>query len=190
MGHTGPLDKQILEDHEEMREYMSSYDEAMTGGDHIKAEEWLHQFVYEVVRHQIAEELVLYPAMEEHLGQKGAHYAANSRRDHQKLDELLQALERLTFGTTEHGILVSSVRNHLWDHLNEEETHDLPLLREGLSDEVREALGRRFAQCKKFLPTRPHPLLPNDSPILEFAMALLLTPIDKLRDQFRSFPKE
>jgi len=44
---------------------------------------WANQFIWEVARHSIGEELVVYPLLESELGETGRTLAENDRRDHQ-----------------------------------------------------------------------------------------------------------
>lgn len=45
-------------------------------------EEWSNQLRWELARHSVAEELVLYPAMEKHMGERGRALADGDRADH------------------------------------------------------------------------------------------------------------
>jgi hypothetical protein len=47
--------------------------------------------------------------------------------------------------------------------------------------------AQSFSKTKKFVPTRTHPALPNQPPY-ETLAGFLVMPIDKLRDQFVSWP--
>lgn len=52
-----------------------------TGNPEAQAR-WAHQLTWEVARHAVGEELVVYPLMEKHLGLKGRQLADNDRGDH------------------------------------------------------------------------------------------------------------
>lgn len=52
-------------------------------GDVDAQERWSRQFTWEVARHAVGEELVIYPLMEKHLGDKGKQLADNDRSEHQ-----------------------------------------------------------------------------------------------------------
>jgi hypothetical protein len=64
----------------QMYEYYDAYKKA-TNEDH-KAR-WSNQLIWEVARHAVAEEIVVYPLMEKHLGQKGLDLANEDREQHQ-----------------------------------------------------------------------------------------------------------
>ena len=46
-----------------------------------------------------------------------------------------------------------------------------------------------FARTKHFVPTHSHPDAPNKPPY-ETVAGMLSTPMDKMKDMFRKFPKE
>ena len=77
----------------------------------------------------------------------------------------------------------------LQHHFKEEERHDLPKLEKALDAEFSGAMASSFGLTKHFVPTKSHPFAP-DKPPYETAVGLLATPIDKLMDMFKRFPKE
>ena len=79
----------------------------------------------------------------------------------------------------------------LVNHINTEEGPggDLEVLRSVLTPYELQSLGRSYVRTKYFVPTRAHPDAP-DKPPFETVTGLLLAPIDKLRDLFRSFPEQ
>jgi hypothetical protein len=52
-------------------------------GDADAQDRWARQLIWEVARHAIGEELVIYPLMERHLGAQGQRLADEDRADHQ-----------------------------------------------------------------------------------------------------------
>lgn len=44
---------------------------------------WSNQLIWEIARHAVGEELVVYPLMEQHLGPQGVALADEDRADHQ-----------------------------------------------------------------------------------------------------------
>ena len=79
--------------------------------------------------------------------------------------------------------------DHLHHHNDSEEMKDLPLLEPTLGEEASAHAARTFSRTKKFVPTHPHPSVPNQPP-LETFVGFLAAPIDKLRDAFTKFPTE
>lgn len=73
----------IKHDHAELKDY---YDKIVNAGsDHAAATQWQNQFTWELARHSIAEELVVYPVFQKNLGQQGKIMADKDRVEHQKV---------------------------------------------------------------------------------------------------------
>ena len=70
----------VTKDHRELEEY---YKNIVNARDNDEAERWQNQFTWELARHSIAEELVVYPAFEKNLGDKGKAMADKDRDEHQ-----------------------------------------------------------------------------------------------------------
>jgi hypothetical protein len=58
-------------------------------GDADAQDRWARQLIWEVARHAVGEELVIYPLMEKHLGVQGQKLADEDRADHQVCLSLL-----------------------------------------------------------------------------------------------------
>lgn len=71
----------IIHDHAELKDYYNNIKKATRDDDKIK---WQNQFVWELARHSIAEELVVYPAFEEHIP-NGLKMAEKDRTEHQQV---------------------------------------------------------------------------------------------------------
>ena len=84
---------------------------------------------------------------------------------------------------------LESLWSELSKHISEEETDDLPTLEKTLSEADSQSMAQSFKRTKMFVPTRSHPAAP-DKPPYETAAGMLATPIDKLGDMFRRFPKD
>lgn len=70
----------IKKDHAEIKEYAENIRKATD--DDTRAR-WQNQFTWELARHSIGEELVVYPAFAKHLGPKGKEMADKDRAEHQ-----------------------------------------------------------------------------------------------------------
>lgn len=71
----------IKHDHHELREYYNNIKSAPRDDEKIK---WQNQFVWELARHSIAEELVVYPAFEKHIP-NGMEMAEKDRSEHRQV---------------------------------------------------------------------------------------------------------
>lgn len=72
----------IIHDHSELSDY---YQKIKNAQDEETKVRWQNQFTWELARHSIAEELVVYPAMEKHLGDKGKEMAEKDRKEHRSV---------------------------------------------------------------------------------------------------------
>ena len=64
-----------------MYEYYDNY--LATKGNVDAQSRWIRQLTWEVARHAVGEEIVVYPLMEKHLGAEGRKLADHDRADHQ-----------------------------------------------------------------------------------------------------------
>ena len=64
-----------------MYEYYDNY--LATKGDVDAQSRWVRQLTWEVARHAVGEEIVVYPLMEKHLGAEGRELADHDRAEHQ-----------------------------------------------------------------------------------------------------------
>jgi len=184
---TRDLIEQILDDHKEIRAFCTKIQEERDNPK--EAIKWFHQLTWEVARHSVAEELVLYPMMEKELGINGKEMADSSRADHQRTKDDLQYLEGAStledMGMHER---FYKMAEELLVHLDKEERDDIASLQKVASRDSLLHAGKDFKRTKHFAPTRPHPEN-SMKPLFETPYSLMVAPIDKLRDMFRSFPE-
>ena len=70
----------IIHDHKELNQF---YNEVINNPtDHDHQDRYGNQFTWELARHSIAEELVVYPAFEKYLGEEGKRMAEGDRKQH------------------------------------------------------------------------------------------------------------
>jgi hemerythrin superfamily protein len=72
----------ITKDHRELEEY---YNQIINSTDHDHQERFGNQFTWELARHSVAEELLVYPAFEKHMGPKGHQMAESDRKEHHRV---------------------------------------------------------------------------------------------------------
>ncbi|KAF8422000.1 hypothetical protein EV426DRAFT_607122 [Tirmania nivea] len=176
----------ITHDHRELEDY---YNNIKKAPDHDTATRWQNQFVWELARHSIGEELVVYPAFEKYLGDKGKDMANQDRADHNQLKVELKKFQNLKSTDPDFAPTLDKLFKDLQDHVKSEEAVDLPTLEKALTDDVTADIAKTFERTKMFTPTRSHPSAP-DKPPFETVAGLLAAPLDKLSDLFRKFPTE
>jgi len=176
----------ISEDHRAIR---NAYEQVVSAKDADSIDRWRNQFVWQLARHSIGEELVVYPAMEKHLGAEGHKLAQNDRDQHQVVKEELIHLQGINANDSNLIKSIKSIMDTLEQHIEEEETNDLPKLEKAMAEDENESLAKSFVRTKAFVPSRSHPNAPNKPPF-ETAIGLLTAPIDHIGDLFRKFPDE
>jgi hemerythrin superfamily protein len=195
----------IKKDHQEIKEYANNIRGAT---DDDSKTRWQNQFTWELARHSIGEELIVYPAFEKYLGVKGQELADKDRREHQsvcsnlfakekavnveineqsQVKEALKKFQNLEPASPEFLTALEALMKDLSAHIQEEEDDDLPALETAIQTAESESLAKSFGRTKAFVPSRSHPSAP-DKPPFETAVGLLTAPIDNLADMFRKFP--
>lgn len=177
------ISEEIIDDHEELKEYYDKYIAAETPVDQ---EKWANQYRWELARHTVAEEIVLYPAFEKYLGEEGKKVSDDERQEHQVQKELQAKLETMNVAAPEYKPIFMELQRDLAGHVVGEEAN-LEKLEKKLSREDSKALAKTLQSTKAFVPTRAHPSFPNEPPY-ETVVAFLAAPIDKLRDLFERYP--
>lgn len=106
----------------------------------------------------MGEELIVYPLMEQHLGQKGKELADHDRDEHIDVKKHLTNLDTMIgsgkVGTDEFSAVMKECHDHLKHHNDDEERDDLPLLEPKLGVERSKAAATSFSRTKKFSPTQ------------------------------------
>ena len=186
-GSVGLVSEAIKRDHRELEEY---YNNIMCATDADTATRWQNQFVWELARHSIAEEIVVYPAFEKHIPDGvGKRMADKDRKEHQEVKNLLYKFQQLKSSDPKFKQTLSSIWRLLSEHIKEEEREDLPALERHLAQDASQSMAASFGRTKHFVPTHSHPSAP-DVPPYETAVGMLATPVDKLMDMFKKFPNE
>ncbi|TGO12791.1 hypothetical protein BTUL_0082g00360 [Botrytis tulipae] len=175
----------VLKDHEEIRQYADKIRQATD--DDTRAR-WQNQFTWELARHSIGEELVVYPAFAKHLGVQGQKMADEDRAEHQTVKEALYKLQKLKPSDEDLIPTLDALMKNLNEHIKGEESNDLPALESALDNNESQAIAKPFGRTKAFVPSRSHPSAPSKPPF-ETVVGLLTAPIDHLGDVFRKFPE-
>jgi hemerythrin superfamily protein/carbon monoxide dehydrogenase subunit G len=137
--------------------------------------------ITELVRHSVAEEMYVYPAMREHLPD-GQAAVEHDIEEHKEIERVLKKLEGVDAAETQFDTLIASLVTTLQDHIADEESDQFPRLRALMPRETLVALAAKVEAAKKLAPTRPHPAAPNSAPFHK-----LVGPgvglVDRLRDK-------
>jgi Hemerythrin HHE cation binding domain len=173
---------EVLEhDHREVEEMFAELESlrgASTEETQSRRKTLTEQVTIELVRHSVAEEVLVYPQVQNKVSAEEAEHA---RKEHAEAEETLQRLEKLDAGDPafddELATLMAEIRHHISDEEGQMFTH----MRQVIDvDELRK-LGARVEAFKKVAPTRPHPSVPNE-PGPRMAAGPAASLFDRLRD--------
>ncbi|KAH8691206.1 HHE domain protein, partial [Talaromyces proteolyticus] len=173
----------IRQDHQQI---IACYHRLIDSTDHDEQTRFQNLFTWELARHSIGEELVVYPAFEKHI-ENGVSLADKDRGEHQGIKEQLKKFQNMHPSNPQFIPTIKTLMEHLSQHIKEEETIDLVKLEGVISAEESQSLSKSFDRTKIFVPSRSHPIAPNKPPF-ETAVSLMMAPIDQLADLFRKWP--
>ena len=136
------------------------------------------QVTIELVRHSVAEEVLVYPQVEEKVSAEEADHA---RKEHAEAEETLHRMEKLDVDDPafddELATLIKEIRHHIEDEEGQMFAHMRQVID---ADELRK-LGGRVEAFKKVAPTRPHPNVPNER-LPRMAAGPAASLFDRMRD--------
>jgi hemerythrin superfamily protein len=116
--------------------------------------------ISELVRHAVAEEMYVYPAMRKHLPD-GDRAVEHDVEEHKELERVMKQLEGLEVSSVEFDETLRRFEAVLADHVQDEESEQFPELRRLIPHEDLVELAGKVETAKKLAPTRPHPGAPN-----------------------------
>ncbi|MFJ4844515.1 MULTISPECIES: hemerythrin domain-containing protein [unclassified Streptomyces] len=179
MGHGGNVIAELTADHREVEEYFTRL-RALPLGDKQRRDV-LDDLTIELVRHSVAEEMYLYPAVREHVP-GGGPMADKEIQEHAEVEQVLKDLEDVDVDDTRFDALVLKLITDVTEHVREEEQQLFPSLARACTSERLMELGNQVRRAKKVAPTRPHPSAPDTPPVNK-----LLAPGAGLVDRVRDF---
>jgi hemerythrin superfamily protein len=137
--------------------------------------------ISELVRHSVAEEMYVYPAMRKHLPD-GEGAVDHDISEHKELEKTLKKLEGVSADDAEFARLLGELENILRDHIQDEEVQQFPELRAQVPREELVEMAQKVEAAKKVAPTRAHPLAPNN-PVFHKLVGPGVGLVDRLRDR-------
>lgn len=171
----------LTEDHREVETMFGELEALMAGGvgsDDERRRDVVDRVTIELVRHAVAEEVVVYPAVKDKVS---AEEAERAKREHAEAEETMKRLERLDPGDSTFDDEIRTLMTEIRTHVAEEEGEMFPRMREVMSHDELVGLGTKVEAVKKLAPTRPHPSVPND-PLPRLAAGPVAGLFDRLRD--------
>jgi hemerythrin superfamily protein len=173
---------EVLEhDHREVEQMFGEL-ESLRGASTDEAKErrkaLSEQVTIELVRHSVAEEVLVYPQVEKRVSAEEAEHA---RKEHAEAEETLQRLEKLDADDPSFDDELATLMREIRHHIEDEEGQTFPQMRGAIDQEELRKLGGRIEAFKKIAPTRPHPNVPNE-PLPRMAAGPGASLFDRMRD--------
>jgi hypothetical protein len=173
---------EVLEhDHREVEEMFAELETlrgASTDEDRSRRKTLTEQVTIELVRHSVAEEVIVYPQVEDKVDAEEVEHA---REEHAEAEETLQRLEKLDADDPAFDDELATLMEEIRHHIEDEEGEMFAHMRQVIdADELRK-LGARVEAFKKVAPTRPHPNVPNQ-PMARVAAGPAASLFDRMRD--------
>jgi hemerythrin superfamily protein len=173
---------EILEhDHREVEQMFSEL-EALRGASTDEAKsrrkDLTERVTIELVRHSVAEEVLVYPKVEDKVS---AEQADHAREEHAEAEETMHRLEKLDADDPRFDDELATLMAEIRHHIEDEEGQMFASMRQSIdADELRK-LGARVEGFKQVAPTRPHPNVPNE-PLPRMAAGPAASLFDRMRD--------
>jgi len=173
---------EILEqDHREVEEMFAEL-ESLRGASTEEAQERrkavTEQVTIELVRHSVAEEVLVYPKVE---NQVSAEEVEHARKEHAEAEETLQRLEKLDADDPAFDDELATLMGEIRHHIEDEEGEMFAHMRRVMDRDELRKLGGRVEAFKKVAPTRPHPNVPNTA-LARTAAGPAASLFDRMRD--------
>jgi hemerythrin superfamily protein len=175
---TDDLISLLAQDHEAITERFSELAQA----DPEARGQLFWELMDQLVRHEVAEEAVVYPALRHEPG--GAPVAEARVREESEAEELLARLEKLDPTTEEFRGAIKDLESAVLEHARNEEAEVFPLLAANEESGYLALLGQKFRGEKLAAPSHPHPHAP-DSPLGQKVVGPVVAFIDRIRDASR-----
>ncbi|CAL9651261.1 hemerythrin domain-containing protein [Streptomyces lavenduligriseus] len=186
MGHGGNVIQELTTDHREVEEIFGRFEALPPGSPDRK--NLCDQATIELVRHSVAEEAYLYPAVREHVA-GGDALADKELEDHAKAEQIMKDLEGCQADDPRFDTLMTQLMSEIRSHVTDEEQNLFPRLEAACPPDALMELGDKVRRAKQTAPTRPHPSAPDTPPANK-----LLAPgaglVDRLRDALSGRGKE
>jgi iron-sulfur cluster repair protein YtfE (RIC family) len=125
-----------------------------------KRRELADTVIAEVMRHAVAEEMYVYPAIKEHVP-NGAEEVKHDKEEHDGIVQVMKRMEDVDASGPAFMELVRELEAQLRHHVTDEEADQFPTLRAHIPGDKLVELGEKVQAAKKLAPTRPHPHAPH-----------------------------
>ena len=168
----------LVADHRDVTALIS---EIRTVADPMIRRDLTDTVISELVRHAVAEEMYVYPAMRKYLpdGEKAVEHDVE---EHKELEQAMKRLEDVDVSSAAFTAALGRLEELLADHVRDEEVDQFPELRRRVPPAELTELAGKVETAKKLAPTRPHPAAPN-SELFHKLVGPGVGLVDRLRDK-------
>lgn len=167
--------EKVKEDHQLVQERLKELNAA---GASTRGE-LFWKLTNDLVRHEVAEELVVYPRLR--LLPGGATVADSRIVEQSEAEQRLARMEKMDAESPDFVRELAALKVAVLRHAKAEEDLALPMLRTAVAPDELIALGRRYVQAKEAAPTHPHPHAP-DRPPGNVVLGPVASLVDRVRD--------
>ena len=168
----------LTSDHREVTDLLG---QISTTSDAERRRDMADTVISELVRHSVAEEMFVYPAMRKHLP-NGEEAVEHDTSEHKELERTMKELEGVDATEARFDELIAQLGRILSDHVQDEESQQFPQLRARVPREDLVKMAGQVEAAKKIAPTRPHPNAPNDK-LFHMMVGPGVGLVDRLRDK-------
>jgi hemerythrin superfamily protein len=163
---------------EQMFQELESLRGAATDEARARRKDLAEQVTIELVRHSVAEEVLVYPKVEREVD---AEQAEHARKEHAEAEETLARLEKLDADDPSFDDELATLMAEIRHHIEEEEGEMFAHMRQVIDADELRTLGARVEAFKKVAPTHPHPNVPNEA-LPRIAAGPAASLFDRMRD--------
>jgi hemerythrin superfamily protein len=166
----------LLADHQEAKELLGRMEKASPN----ERGELFWQITNELVRHEVAEEEIVYPVARE-VVPNGERLADARIKEQAEAEQLLAEMEKA--GPEDEQFMTRFQKLHaaVLDHAEKEETLVFEPMREAIDADKSGNMADRYQKAKAAAPTHPHPNAP-DTPPGNIAAGSVAALVDRARD--------
>jgi hemerythrin superfamily protein len=179
VGPTDDVVSLLTQDHEAVKRRLLEFDGATT---EVRAE-LFWKLTDHLVRHEVAEEVVVYPALRKVPG--GERVADARLAEEAEAEQMLARMEKLDPTSEEFMGAIKKLRGAVLEHATKEESEAFPLLLANEASPELIRLGQKYKSAKLAAPNHPHPHAP-DSRLGQKLLGPIAAFFDRVRDSARS----
>lgn len=167
--------KLLKEDHRLVEKRLQEFDSA---GASTRGE-LFWKLTNDLIRHEVAEEMVVYPRLRDLPG--GPAVADRRISEQSEAEQLLAKMEKMDAESPEFVRELALLKASVLEHAKAEEETAFSMLEAGVTPDELVAMGERYVKAKDAAPTHPHPHAP-DRPPGNVVLGPVAALIDRVRD--------